>query len=122
MGTLDNALKDADRAMFNPPHREPNSFTRKQLELMTDDMIDRLLANASLIGDAIYGELIHDKKNLALTCRQAFEFQGIISDLMTCRRTDLDEHIERLRALFAGNLKPMAEDMATEYLENGEED
>lgn len=122
MGTLDNALKDADRAMLNPPHREPNSFTRKQLALMTDDMIDRLLANASLIGDAIYGELIHDKKNLALTCRQAFEFHGIISDLMTCRRTDLDEHIERLRALFAGNLKPMAEDMAREFLENEEED
>lgn len=118
MGTLDNALKDADSAMFNPPHREPNSFTRKQLALMTDDMIDRLLTNPNLIGEVIYGDL----GNVSLSCVQAIQFQGIVCNLMTCRRVDLDEHIEKLRSLFANNLLPIAQSMAIEYLENEEED
>jgi hypothetical protein len=122
MGTLDTALKDADSAMFNPPCKEADTFTPKQLRWMTDDMMDRLLANGSLLGDVIYGECIHDKQDLAFNCSQACRIGDLISNVLTCRRDDLDEHIENLRNMFAGNLQPMAEDMAREYLENGEED
>lgn len=122
MGNLDTALKDADSAMFNPPVREPNKFSKRQLELMTDDMVDRLLTNTQMIGDMIYGDLPYDGKELSLNCSQARDLSVCISNLLTCRRDDLDEHVENLRNMFAGNLQPMAESMASEFLENGEED
>ena len=66
MGTLDEALKAADSAAFSPPVSEPKSFTARQLDLMADDMIDRLLTNGSLIGDMIYGEVPFEDTDLGL--------------------------------------------------------
>jgi hypothetical protein len=122
MGTLDEALKAADSAAFSPPVSEPKSFTARQLDLMADDMIDRLLTNGSLIGDMIYGEVPFEDTDLGLNCSQASQLGHLISNVLTCRRADLDEHIDNLRALFSRNLHPMAKSMAAEYLENGEED
>lgn len=121
MGTLDTALKDADSAAFNPPEYV-ESYSAKQLRWMTDDMLDRLLADGKLLGDVIYDDVPYDGKSLALNCSQACRIGDLIANVLTCRRDDLDEAVENLRAMFAGNLKPMAEDMAREYLENGEDD
>lgn len=122
MGTLDNALKDTDSAMFNPPVNEPKTYSVKQLALMTDDMLDRLLLDGRLIADVIYGEVPFGEGDLAFSCADVSSFAQAVSNVLTCKRDDLDEHIEKLRYMFTRRLHPMAMDMAIEYLENEEED
>ncbi len=121
MGNLDQALKDADSAMFNPPHIEVTHYTHKQLELMTADVTDMKLKDHSLLTDMIYGDVPHNGRDIALSPGQAHRLGWLLSNVLTCPRADLDEHIENLRELFAENMKPMARDIAIELLESGEE-
>lgn len=122
MGTIEQALKDADSAMFNPPVNEPKTYSAKHLALMTDDMLDRLLLDGRLIEDVIYGEVPFGGGDLAFSCADVSSFAQAVSNVLTCKRDDLDEHIEKLRYMFTRRLHPMARDMAIEYLENEEED
>ena len=49
-----NQLIEFSDTRFNPPERKVRSYKPRDLELMTSDMMDRLLANGKLLSSCIY--------------------------------------------------------------------
>ena len=118
---LDEALKDADSAMFNPPGIEVKHFTNQEVKFMTDDVMDELLADGRLLTDMIYGELIYEGEDIALTPAQSHGLGSMLAALFSCRHADMPDVVEDLRYMFTRNLTPKATAPALELLEEGEE-
>lgn len=117
---LDQALKDSDSAAFNPPGIEVKHFSSQEVKFMTDDVMDELLADGRLLTDMIYGEVIFEGDDLALTPAQSHRLGDLLAALFSCRHADMPDVVEDLRYMFTRNLTPKAKAQALELLE-GEE-
>jgi hypothetical protein len=117
MGTLDQALSDADSKMFNPPCVEVKHFSGKEIALQACDVTDRLLVDGWLISSIIYD----DGEDYALAPSEAKDIGYLMAALFACRisgpKEDLADRVDDLMALFARKVATKARDIAIEELE-----
>ena len=118
MSNPDFAIIHGTQANPNPYELDAEDVDARELRWMTDDMLDSLLANHKEIYRILFD--VEDKDSFGYT--QSTNFVIALSNYFTKPRDERDDFGLMMRELLCEQLKPKAEAMAKESLQNAEED